>query len=332
MLIVPMFLRSGSTAECTKENKGNLRIAFDIGSGNTKMQSAWIDPKNHTIIKLIETKKVAIPLGETLKASKNKEIPEELIQMIIQTIQDFKQENAIENVALQCLGTATEGMRSAQNGQSTLNKIANETGVPLFFLSQNEEAAQGHLTLYAEGITNKMSNSSYIVWENGNGSCQISTKDKQGKLHTFNHQMGKIFAKDCLEKAQNKNVLIKKKQINEIILQIQGQLAPTPPWLSNKLKQEDITIIGLGAMFSSPKKGLNKKIFSKKEIADLIDLSVEQQNHNKELKVNKPTFLSDLLFLYAIMDFLGIEQLYIPKVKGQGSTSGLLIDPSKWTT
>jgi exopolyphosphatase/pppGpp-phosphohydrolase len=318
-------LSAANIAEC-KESKttGDFRVAIDIGAGNTKLSLAVVDPKTNKILELLNTKTVAIPIGESVMNDKNREIPEHIIEAIIEAINQFK--SGISKDNFKCLGTATEGMRSAKNGLQVLEKIAKKTDVSLFFLTQDQEALQGHQTLKAEGALEKIKDSSYILWENGNGSCQISTKDEKGQLLTFNHPIGKIAAKTYLKHVQSSpDNPITKKQAEEVILQIKNRLDTPPSWLLTKLSSNDVKVFGCQAMFSSVTKELDKRKFTKEEVLHLIDSHIESQKIHE-----KPTFLSDLLFIYAIMDTLNIQKIHVPKLQGPGSTSGLLTDPQKW--
>ena len=49
-------------------------------------------------------------------------------------------------------------------------------------------------------------------------------------------------------------------------------------------------------------------------------------------KENQPFVLSDLIFLYGMMDALEMQQVHCPNKKGPGSTSGLLVDEAKWAS
>lgn len=310
------------------------RVGFDLGSGSLKMQASWIDRASGRIVEIAETKTMDIPVREAIVQDPNGNIPESIVQQLHASLQSLQQKAAAHGNVAGYVGGATEPYRKANNGQEVLDGLERELGISMFLLTQNEEAVLGYDSLLAEGHLNGRADA--ILWENGGGSTQISRKTAAG-FATYNLPIGKVPMKNFLiQKIQGKDPHqtespnpISRVEAEQAIAWVKEQFRDAPSWLS-----KDVEVIGIGAMYANVQKRLEKMDFTKGELRELIDRNLGKTD--EELSPNRdPTsvyMVSDLLFLYGVMDALGIEEVHCPKMKGPGSTSGLLIDSAKWNS
>ena len=303
------------------------QVAFDIGSGSLKMQSAWVDPIVCRISKKMETISLHIPLRDSIDQDPNLNIPEEMVQRLISSILDLKIQAAVHGSIFKCVGVGTESFRIAKNGKEVLSRIQNETDVLLFCPSPSEEALLGRKALIAEGILSK--DADFISWENGGGSMQIATAS-EGKLLSFNKSLGKIPVKNHLmSQIQGKDIRenaspnpISKQEALQTISWIQSHLDDTPTWLSSKISSCEV--IGLGGMFACVQRKLHKAEFTKEEVYQLLALQLGKTDQELSQTEDSTFMVLDPLFLYAIMSALNIEKVRFERVTG--STSALLVD------
>lgn len=306
------------------------RVAFDLGSGNLKMQASWIHPKKNRIVKVAVVESINLPVREAIDRDPNGEIPEEMVQQLKAALLEMQEKAKSHGNVTAYVAGATAAYRSAGNGNEVLERLSKELGVSMFLLSQDEEAMLGFSSLEAEGFL--PDDASVIVWENGGGSTQISHL-ANGKFEAYNLPVGKVAMKtDIIQEIQKKEAATTPNPIgeNEAVQAIKwarAQFQNAPDWVKQK------TVLGIGAMFPNAVKGIGKSTFTKDDLRCLIDtrLNKTDEELSPDPDPNTPYLLSDLLFLYGVMEELGLQEVDCPKLQGPGSTSGLLIDPSRWT-
>ncbi len=329
----PVPISSISPPSSPSSDRIQYRVALDLGSGTVKMQSAWVDIVSGRIIEIIDVKKVAIPLRDAVEKDPEQCIPEPMFQLLKNSIGELIAEAKKHGEIAGCVGAATEAYRYALNGQDILDRLERELGIPLFKLTQDEEADLGYAALKAEGQIAEGA----IVWENGGGSLQISTKIGNSFGH-FNLQLGKIPMKNYLiGQVQGKDIHdtdtpnpISKEEAEKAIEWVKGQFKNAPAWLKERTDQDDF--IGMSACFTTVMRALGKKEFTKEELRHLLEERLGKTNEELILnRIENPIFMvSDLILLYGVMDELNIEKIRCAEMKGPGSTSGLLVDTQKW--
>ena len=308
------------------------RVAYDIGSGKVKMQAALIEDTSLRIIKMVDTSEIFIPLRDSIDQSKDTFISEEMIHLLLSSMKQLQNKASLHGVISQSVGIGTEPFRVAKNGQAVLKRLEEETGIRLFCLSSEEEALLGVQTLHAEEKVSP--GDEFISWENGGGSCQMTFTSKEG-TQFFTKSLGKIPVKNyILHQIQGKDPKISQspnpisnEEAKSTLSWLQEQLQDAPSWLQDN---PSIQVVGMGAIFPNIQKTLGKPDIT---LQDLLKLLAERIGKtDKELKGSSdPTFMvSDLLFLYAVMEKLGIEKVKYEQLRGPGSTSGLLIDKVRW--
>ncbi len=321
------------------ESDLQYRAAFDLGSGIVKMQAAWVDQRAGRIVEVAEREWVYIPIFAAIRQDPNGAIPEEVVLQLIDSLRAFQQKAGQKGHLDGSLGTASESFRRANNGQQVLSRIDQELGIKVYCLSPNGEAILGHRALQAEDYLKE--HIPYILWENGGGSFQISSQSEEG-FRFYNRSLGKVaMTTHLLEQVQGKDRQkmphpnpISREEADQMIAWIQAELQDIPSWLREKIDEANVDVIGFSAMFPAAIQGLGKRTFTKEEVGHLIDARIGQlgEEFSDGHIENQPFVLSDLIFLYGMMDALGMQQVHCPNKKGPGSTSGLLVDEEKWAS
>jgi len=299
------------------------RAAFDLGSGKLKMQSAWVDPRRGKIVEMAESSELVIPLREAIDGDPNGKIPEEVAAQLQDALAKMQAQAESHGAIPKYVGGATASFRAATNGEEIIDWLGREQGISIYLLSSEEEASLGRESLLAEGLLPK---EDALIWENGGGSTQISRKTAEG-LKFFNLSVGKVAMKAFLieevqgRKGQASPNPISREEADRAIAWSSSKFQGAPEWAVGA------DALGIGAMFPNVMRGLGKSTFSKGDLKQLIE---ERLGKTDEELGGDAYIVSDLLFLYGAMDALGIEQVVCPKMRGPGSTSGLLIDAQKW--
>lgn len=320
-----------------KENI-QYRIAFDLGSGTLKIQAAWVDPLNGRIAEMAYQSKINIPVGEALARDPEGKIPEEIVQQLIDALREFKEKTPKEIDIAGCIGTATEAFRRAANGIEVVQRIEEAAGVKIFILSPEEEAILGQRALEAEGL---LPNEPFIVWENGGGSMQISSKTKDG-IEFYGIPIGKVSMKNHIIGQQGNDFRetnspnpVSPELAEEAKNWVKKSLENFPDWLKAKLREKNLEVVGFSGMFSTATRVLKRKEFTIDDVQTLLNRFVGKTD--RELidfgySGEDALFaVSDLLFLHSVMTELEIQKVRFTKTEGPGSTSGLLIDPKLWS-
>jgi exopolyphosphatase/pppGpp-phosphohydrolase len=175
-----------------------------------------------------------------------------------------------------------------------------------------EEALLGLKALQAEGKI--ASTEECISWENGGGSTQITFISKEGPQF-FTKNLGKIPVKNyIIRQIQGKDPKehispnpISQSQAKAALAWLEEELKDAPSWLKEK---PSIKVVALGAIFPNLYKALEKLEVTKQDLLELLADRIGKTD--EELKGSSdPIFMvSDLLFLYAVM-----EKLHIGKVE-----------------
>jgi exopolyphosphatase/guanosine-5'-triphosphate,3'-diphosphate pyrophosphatase len=282
--------------------------------------------------KVIATETTIIPVRESIDRDPNGNIPENIVQQLTVSLREMQKTAEKQGQVTGYIAGATDAFRVANNGQAVLTQLSEELGIATFLLSQDEEAVLGYDALRAEGLLAGKEDA--LIWENGGGSTQISRK-WEGELQSYHLALGKVPMKNYLiqslqgkELSQNQTPNpISREEAGQAIAWIKTGFQDAPAWVKGNGQ-----VLGIGAMFSDVQKGLGKATFTKGELWQLIEQRIGKTD--QELSPNgdpNVTFmLSDLLFLYGAMEALGMDQVARQQMQGPGSTSGLLVDSSKW--
>lgn len=330
------------------------RGAIDFGSGALKIQVALVDDKENKIIgEPLYISYVPINLTEDIAAN-NGAISFKMEQQAFEILRKFKSHAlgaAFEHgySSVQFAGVATAAFRKATNGPEVLKKFSNELNIRLQILSQEDEGRLGFMT--AKALFPKIPESNLLVWDSGNGSFQLTSKDNNA-LKVYQGPLGHgtvrlLLAKDVRNgpplKASESGNPISIQESEKIAEKLNPLFGDTPEWLANKIADEKTTVVTYGdgeAIFFLTTQALgftegNKDRLNMKEATltlpqarSLAFMFIDQDD--QFLKSNGLHFktVTAVLLVKTVMDHFGINQIQYARTLG--NTSGMLISQQFW--
>jgi exopolyphosphatase/guanosine-5'-triphosphate,3'-diphosphate pyrophosphatase len=318
-------------------HKIERRAAFDIGSGQIKMQVSDVDLTVNKIVNVLLADTVYIGLREDLVKSVGCRLSPEI-------------QNKAVNGILELIGkaapflpeayhaVATEALRLAENGDALVERIKNETGVSVTIVSQEEEGILGFITAVNEV---EVDHDKVVSLDFGGGSFQLSTK--QGASYSvYQGKLGKTPMKSALLKIQGKDVdpalspnPISKSDAMLAFQFIQAQCQDIPVELHQKLNDPDVVVLGIGI---NPLWGMQQSsLYDKSRILKELDVRLNLDDAAIRMKDSIPAdrkeafthVVSNLILAYGIMDTLNITQVHYVGTQGANAI-GTLLSPKYW--
>ena len=171
------------------------QMAFDIGSGSSKVLFATVDTCLQKIEKVHWQDSFPLKIKESLKNNQNK-IPDEMSASLITKIQIWKSRAGRRSVQ-RYKAVATEAFRKARNGSQFLKNVSAKTQVPIRIIDHLEE---GHLGFWSALAKGQLSAQDVVVWDIGGGSMQITSLSKKNLLKSYLGPMGAVSFKDQILK------------------------------------------------------------------------------------------------------------------------------------
>lgn len=305
--------------DCIQRIDTVRRAAFDFGGGSIRMLVADVNLKTKKIEKLFSA---AIKIRFRLDLSKNNltnEFSEE-IQKVAHAAMPILLEASAPYAPQQFSATATESFRMAKNGQQLLQAIAQDTGVPINIINQEEEGRIGYLSV----ITHLSSHpENTVVIDLGSGSVQITAQNADGSLKTHGMKLGTIVLRDIIAK-QMRNLQTSPDDINPVMEEeahaliqfLDREFHTLPDELVKKMQSKEVRVIaacGNAPLVIRSDSGWN-----------LLKTSFLEQTGEKieGSAVNS-------IFVYALIRKFAVEECRLVNLK-DGNTSGMLITEQFW--
>lgn len=148
------------------------RAAFDIGSGQIKMQISDVDLTTNKIINVLLTDTAYVGLRENLVKSLDGKLSSNIQNKTVEAISELMKKAAPFHPEA-CHAIATEALRLAKNADALVERIKNETGISVTIVSQEEEGILGFISAVSEADVDP---DKVVSWDFGGGSFQITTK------------------------------------------------------------------------------------------------------------------------------------------------------------
>ena len=168
-----------------EELKGEeeLRGAWDIGSGATKLTIAIVNNLSNKITKILFSKEREVLVGQALKQSRDFSLPLSILQLLSNTLFELKNiADSFEkeyNKKIRYVAIATAAFREAKNGVSFLEDTSKNLGVDIKLISQIEEGKFGFLTalnsFQLENKEEEVNGEDIIAWDSGGSSFQLTS-------------------------------------------------------------------------------------------------------------------------------------------------------------
>lgn len=307
------------------------RAAFDFGSGKIKVQVADVDTETQKILNTLFTESKVVLLSEAIAHQKDGLLTQEIQDEAVSAAFTLKQK-AVEHGATEFRGLATEAYRKANNGQSLIDRYALELDLPVKIISQIEEGKSGFLSLVAEKNLNP---EKLISWDIGSGSLQVSYLNDQKNIEVYMAPLGRTTTKNVIireVKKQDPSELASPNPMSfdewqQAIVSLDQILPEVPKELLEKLKEEDVKLIGLSA---HPEKLRSLGFYQKSDLLKLLRERLDKNDDElAEIHDAPRTAVSELALIYAVMQKLQVEGVNYIRTQS-GTTSALLVSEEFW--
>lgn len=307
-----------------------IRAAFDVGSGETKLTVAAVNPTTNKIITIFYQTFKKIELRKDLATSADNTLSQKAENDVIQAIKTMQAE-VIHLEPKEWNGVATSVFRTAKNAQQFLDNVKAATGVEIRIVPQTEEGEIGFTTAVA--ASNEAADN-IIAWDSGAGSFQMTTLIN-GSLEMYGAEFAFIPSLEALFAYRNQPFSasvsphpIYNHEVIDLIKIIKQKLPPLPDWIVNNNKK--IISFGGRSIFELGKLAIGHAPFTKQEVLEIIfSLTGKTDADYSNFKYYNPKhIIVALTLLYAMMDHCGYEE--IDYCNTNGNCEGLLIMPRFW--
>lgn len=313
------------------------RVAFDIGSITTKMIVADVDISKNSIVEILlkDVRKTEYK-HDLERPESNGAISLEMIEKGIEALAQLKAEaDALSHGPQQCAAVATAALRSAKNISSIIKIIKKRLGIPVYVISQEQEALLG----FNGAITKTQYNRSYsLVWDIGGGSMQMTALiDK--KIFIYDNEIGLInFSNQVMKKIQHKELAIHATpnplSLNDEIeaVELASSLAlSVPATIKKKISEIRTTVIGIGAIYyathGTVKKNQELNSYTYKDVVSMLAKKInrtdEELLNETHRAIPVAVSITSLALISGFMKSLDIKSLVIVEVN---LTDALIID------
>lgn len=346
------------------------RMGIDWGSGSLRFQVVDIDVKTNTIQKRLCSASITGPnwyLSEDL-ASHGGSFSQVIMDHTIYVLTHLQRfvlpslsslsKDKLSNLNISGVGTAA--FRKAINGQIFLERVLEETGIPIALLPQDEEALIGFRTATNSPELSHLDEKCLLVWDCGNGSMQLAALNEltEGPLSQSsasalafwgapigNHGALQVFKEVVLSRTRqqpldaNESIYpVTQQEVDMLITELQARMDPSPAWLRMRLQEGkqclatcsgDWTIWGSFAMIDAKHRTANYNASDVYQALGLLVGQTEAQISAWCKNIEPPKQVGKLALLCAAMRHLGLTEVshsFTPL----GNTSGILTTESLW--
>jgi exopolyphosphatase/guanosine-5'-triphosphate,3'-diphosphate pyrophosphatase len=298
------------TAACGPE----VRAAFDIGSGSTKMKVAEFNTCDNTLGKILVEDQARVNFQESLQASKDGTFSEEVREDGLDSLRNLL-EKALKQNATRFAGVATSAFRKSKNGHEFLAEVEKKLGIKAKVISQEQEALIGFKG--AEKMT-MLPKAQIVLWDIGGGSQQIiflNEKDEPtiyfGTLASvsFKNYIISTLQKKDFNTVQTPNPIGDKttKAASKYVEKTSHAIVPKE--IQERIKNRDVQVIGIGGV-------LSRSITSQVEYKEFVTDQDIQRSLAKRLDMDDKaiggefpqTEISNLILVNGFMKGLKIKQ------------------------
>jgi exopolyphosphatase/pppGpp-phosphohydrolase len=310
------------------------RVAFDIGSAQTKMQVSDVDLTANKIVNVLLVDFVVIPLREAIAASVDGLISSDLQNKAVNALSELMKKGASFHPQ-SYHAVATEALRLGKNSDVLIERIKNETGLSVTIISQEEEGILGFISAVSAADVDP---ERAVSWDFGGGSFQLTAKDK-GHYSVYKGRLGVVPMKNAVLKIQGKDGQkiaspnpISQSEADEVLRFISESVKEIPYELRQKLNNPEMTVlsVGVNSLWGMEQSTHFDRERLVKELKVRLDLDDEAVAIKDSLqKEHAPYRISNLLLVYGVMEALDIPQVHYVGKQGANAV-GLLLSPQYW--
>jgi exopolyphosphatase/guanosine-5'-triphosphate,3'-diphosphate pyrophosphatase len=311
------------------------RAAFDIGSGQIKMQVSDVDVTANKIVNVLLTDHAHVGLREDIAKSLDGRLSSDIQNKTVDAIRELMNKCAPFHPD-SYHAIATESFRLTKNNEELLERIKHETGLSVTIISQDDEGILGFISAVSVADVDL---ERAIAWDFGGGSTQITTRSNDHYC-IYQGRFGSVPIKNALIKIQGKDAAmgspnpISQSDMEQALQLIEESVKEVPNELRQKLNQSDVVVLGIGI---NPLWGLPQNTHYDKErmLAELtarLNLDDEavgiKDSIQKEYTARR---VSNLILVYGMMKALNIDEVHYVGTEGANAI-GLLLSPQYWQT
>lgn len=330
LLLVFPLLSCQTTPKCGLET----RAAFDVGSGSTKMKVAELNTCTKSILRTLADEQIKVDYRDALEKSPDGRLPQGVMGDGLVALKQLKS-SAQAKGATHFTGVATAAFRAADNADEFTRYAYSSLEIPLYIISQTEEARLG---LEAASLRAAIPTSSIVMWDIGGGSQQITAPGSKSEPFIYNGQIAAVSFKNyVIGSVQGKDITqvstpnpLNKKDVDKAIQYITVQARKTvPEEIKTALKNNLMTVVGIGGVLA---KSLPRQVpYTGNKITKENVLKILRQRTgwtDAQLKDSfAETEVTNLILVYAYMEALGIQS-YQPA--DASLVDGLWFQPGMW--
>ncbi len=310
------------------------RAAFDLGSGSIKMAVADVDTDTNSIVTVLQESKIPVPMNGYLHESADGSFPEKAyysalwsLNYLLQMAHDLD----VDAIA----GVATAAYRDANNGNETIKRLSEGTGIDIKVITQKDEGLLGFATAAAVSATPW---DQLVCWDVGGGSFQM-TAVVDGELKVYEAPLGGITAlKTLIEDTRGEDFtgLTSPNPVNIVEMiqyldALRSKFNEAPDWLSQKLADPNTVVVGIGgkfSMFAVAQQIIVNDTFEDDDVAGFLYSFLDMNDSELEDFPDPEMVVPNVALLHAIMSKLHIAKVQYVRV--MGNTMGLFVDEKLW--
>ncbi len=336
LTVAPVGVIFGTNAP--QPHKIERRAAFDIGSGQIKMQVSDVDITANKIVNVLLTDIATVKLRESLVKSLDGRLSSDIQNQTVEAIVQLLEKAAPFHPEARH-AVATETLRLAKNGEALAERIKNEAGVPVTIISQEEEGILGFISAVSiSGIDPVHA----VSWDFGGASFQITMKCDDHYM-VYQGKLGKIPFKIALLQIQGRTDQtvspnpISKPQVTQALQFIKDTLKDVPATLRQKLHRPDTIVleVGINPLYGMLQNTDFNSLRLQQEIESRVNLDDDaimmKDSIAQEYKGVSAYVVSNLILALGIMQALDISQVHYAGTQGANAV-GVLLSPKYWET
>lgn len=290
-----------------------VRMAFDIGSGSTKMMVAEVDVCLKKIKTILQKESRQVSYTEDYEKNSDQSLSPAIIEKGYLVLSEL----LVKGKALKpkkIYGVATSVFRKAKNGKQVISDFSKKLKIKLDVISQIQEAELGYIS--AKSL---VSEKNIIVWDIGGGSMQMfNINEKKEKAQYLGDLASVGFKNMVIEVLQSKNIQtttspnpISEKREQAISLARAYARLHVPENIKSIIKTH--VVVGVGGVHSQSVKNqlsLKEATYS----IDDINKVGKSQSSKSDQELNgdyRSTDVTNLLLVQGFMEALGIKNVQV---------------------
>ncbi|MNJ93389.1 Exopolyphosphatase [compost metagenome] len=338
LLLVPTFIFLGcQTTPPTPQAPPcgvEIRAAFDVGSGSTKMKVAELNTCTNKIVSVLAEEQVKVDYRDALDKSKDDLFPPATMESGMKALEKLKGK-AIKKGAKKFTGVATAAFRQAKNSEEFVKNVREKLGIPLQVISQNLE---GLIGFQAASQQTRKDPAQLLMWDIGGGSQQMVILNDSNQPVIYLGQLASVsFKNQVIEKVQKKNIKkvnspnpLKKSDVEKAVEIAKAEAKDTVPAdIKNKIAQKPaVSIVGIGGVLS--KSVLRQLTPNPNVTQEQLKKALDKRTGMTDKQIKDPfsaTEVTNLALVYGYMKALNIKSY---KPIDVNLVDGLWFQPEIW--